>query len=87
MIQLYRLRGCRILGTRLQVIGIAVASVIAITTFRPGLLSSIAQQLRINSLLGQFRKQEEQEFKMKVEDVTAAQTPSPTNEALSAGGL
>jgi len=75
------------LGTRLQVIGIVIASVIAVATFRPGLFSSIGQQFRIGSLIRTLRKEEEREFTMKVEEVAVAQTPSPTNEALPAGGL
>jgi len=62
------------LGIRLQTIGVAVLSSVALEVFIPGFWNNVAQQFRINALLGQFREQEEQEFMMKVEDVTAAQT-------------
>ena len=66
---------------------LALASAIALETFVPGFFSNAARQFRIRSLIGEFREQEQQEFTMKVEDVVAAQAPSPTNEALPPGGL
>jgi len=73
------------LGTKIQVIGLAFASAIALEAFVPGFFSNAARQLRINFLINELRGVQNTIFREKVEEVTASQTPSPTNEAIPGG--
>jgi len=75
------------LGTGKTVVKLGLLALGGVILVNSGLLSSITQQLRIRELIGQFRKQEQDEFVMKVEDAAAASTPALNNEALPAGGL
>jgi len=76
----------RKLGTKLQIAGVTILSGAIIELISPGFFSSVVQQLRIRSLLGSFRKQEQQEFDAKVEELVATTTPSP-NQQMIPGGL
>jgi len=65
------------MGTGKTVVKLGLLALAGVILVNSGLLSSITQQLRIRELIGQFRKQEEQEFMMKVEDAAAASAPVP----------
>jgi len=75
------------LSTEKTIVKLGLLALGGVILVNSGLLSQINQRLRITSLLDQFRKQEEQDFMMKVEDAAAASTPALNNEALPAGGL
>lgn len=59
---------------KIQILALGFGVALAIENFVPGFFSGAVRRFQINSLLGQFRKQEQQESVMKVEDVSASQT-------------